>query len=347
MKQFVILLAFALVLIGCSKESEKPILDKDKYSVDTTEIKTVKLENQNEQFFINYGFEKGKEYNYRLTNVAENTQTVDANDTLLSQKVKQTLSYLINIKILDFDVDSIYEVAFNITSVKLDADANGEKFRFESETSKDSLDKLRYSEYVAVRNNPFNVRVNKVGEIIEIYKADRIINEFVKLKGVADSISAAEKEYVKKDMIEHALRPLVVQVFRQLTNKVMAKDSSWTNPQDPTKLMIFQIQNTSTYQVKSLELLNDDKIAVIDAGLKTIISGDNKVTDRGATYTFKKPVTSAEGKIYYNLSKGCVQKSKTNSQIQITYSMEIPTPQGLQKGTKTEKVVNTNILELL
>ncbi len=347
MKHFIIILAFTFILTGCKKDSERPIDVKDKYSVDTTEIKTVKLENQNESFHINFGFEKGKEYNYRLTNIAENTQQVNANDTILSQKVKQTITYLINLKILDIDVDNIYEVAFNITSVKLEADANGEKFHFESTTSNDSLDRVRYSEYVSVLNNPFNVRVNKIGDIVEIYKADRIVNEFVKLKGVADSISSAEKDYLKKDMIERALKPLVVQVFRQLTDKTMSKDSLWTNTQEPTKLMVFQIQNTSTYQVKSLELLGNDKIAVIDAGLKTNISGNNKVKDRGATYTFNKPITHAEGKIYFNLTKGCVQRSKTNSKIQISYSMEVPTPKGLEKGIKSETVVNTNILELL
>ncbi len=347
MKYFLILLTLTLILISCKKEEEKPVDIKEKYAVDTSEIKTVKLENQNDQFYIKYGFSKNKEYNYRLTNIAENTQMVDANDTLLSQKVKQTLTYLINLKILDIDIDSIYEVAFNITSVKLEADANGEKYFYESSTSKDSMDRVRYSEYVAVLNNPFNIRVSKIGEIVEIYKADRIINEFVKLKGVADSISSAEKDYLKKDMIERSLRPLVVQVFRQLTDKVLSKDSIWTNVQEPTKLMVFQVQNTSTYQVKSLGLLKDDKIAVIDAGLKSNISGNNKVTDRGATYTFNKPITHAEGKIYFNLTKGCVQKSKTNSKIQISYQMEVPTPKGLEKGTKTEIVINTNILELL
>ncbi|MCK7519170.1 MAG: hypothetical protein MZV64_16320 [Ignavibacteriales bacterium] len=60
--------------------------NKDKYATDTTEIKTVQLENQNEQFYIKYAFNKGTDYEYRLTNIAENTQTVNANDTLLSQK---------------------------------------------------------------------------------------------------------------------------------------------------------------------------------------------------------------------------------------------------------------------
>ena len=347
MKHLLILLSFIFVLVGCKKADDKPVDNKDKYATDTTEIKTVQLENQNEQFYIKYAFNKGTDYEYRLTNIAENTQTVNANDTLLSQKVKQTLTYLIRLKVLDIDVDGIFEIGFNITSVKLDADANGEKFSFESNTSKDTMDRVKYSEYVSVLNNPFNVRVTKTGEIVEIYKADRIINEFLKLKGAIDSVTAAEKDYLKKDMIERALKPIVVQVFRQLTDKMMAKDSLWTNPQEPTKLMVFQVQNTSTYLVKSLELFNNDKIAVIDAGLKTNISGNNKVTDRGATYVFKKPVTFAEGKIYFNLSKGCVQKSKTNSKIQISYSMEVPTPKGLEKGTKTEIVVNTNILELL
>lgn len=347
MKYFVALLFFSLVLIGCQKEEEKPTDEKNKYSVDTTEIKAIPVENQNELFYLKYRLNKDKEYNYRITNIAENTQTVNANDTILSQKVKQTLIYLVQLKVLDIDVDSIYELTFNITSVKLEADANGEKFFFESSTSKDSLDKLRYSEYVAVLNNPFNIRVNKIGEIIEVYKADRIINEFVKLKGVADSISSAEKDFLKKDMIERALKPLVIQIFRQLSDKLLSKDSLWTNQQEPSKLMVFNVQNTSTYKVKSVELLNNDKIAVLDAGLKTEISGNNKVVDRGATYNFKKPITQAEGTIYFNLTKGCIQKSKTNSKIQISYTMEVPTPNGIEKGTKSETVLNTNILELL
>ena len=347
MKYILVLLAFTFFFIGCKKEEEKSPISKDMYSTDTTEIKTVQLKDQNEVFQLDYNFEKGKEYGYRLTNIAENTQTIKANDTTLSHRVKQTLTYLISFKILDVDVDNIYEVAFNITSVKLEADANGEKFYYESSTSQDSLDKVKYSEYVAVRNNPFNVRVNKFGEIVEIYKADRIVNEFVKLKGVADSISAAEKDMLKKDMIERALRPIVIQIFRQFTDKQLSKDSSWTNPQEPSKLMIFQVQNTNRYKINGLEMFNDDKVANINAALETVISGNNKFVDRGATYVFSKPVTNAEGKIYFNLTKGCIQKSKTQSKIHISYSMEVPTPKGLEKGTKSETVLNTNILELL
>src|SRR3989337_3269568 len=135
MKHLLVLLSFTVIITGCKKEADKPVDTKDLYATDTTEIKAVPLENQNELFYINYKLEKGKEYNYRLTNIAENTQTVDANDTLLSQKVKQTLTYLIKLKVLDIDIDSIYEIGFNIASVKLDANANVAKFHFESSTS--------------------------------------------------------------------------------------------------------------------------------------------------------------------------------------------------------------------
>ncbi|NWF90572.1 MAG: hypothetical protein HXY50_14060 [Ignavibacteriaceae bacterium] len=347
MKQLLFFLALVLLFIGCNKEDEKPLDEKSMYLADTSEIKTVVLEDQNEIFNLFYNLEKDKEYSYRLTNIAENTQTIKANDTTLYHKVKQTLTYLINFKVLDIDVDSIYEVTFNIKSVKLEADANGEKFYYESNTSKDSLDKQRYSEYVVVRNNPFNVRFNKFGELVEIYKADRIINEFVKLKGVADSISTAEKEFLKKDMIDRALKPIVVQVFRQFTNKMLSKDSTWTNVQEPSKLMIFQVNNTNKYKINGLELFNDDKIVNINAGLETVISGNNKFVDRGVTYIFNKPLTNAEGKVYFNLTKGCIQKSKTQSKIEMSYSMEVQTPNGLEKGSKSEVVFNTNILELL
>lgn len=347
MKNFIITLILALLLFGCNKESDKPIENKDKYEVDTASVKTVELSNRNEFFKINYNFSKGKEYNYRLTNIAENTQMMRTNDTTLTQKVKQTITYLIKLNIVDIDIDSIYEVTFNISSVRLEADANGQRFYFESNTSTDSLDRLRYSEYIAIRNNPFNIRVSKTGEIVEIYKADRIINEFLKLKGAADSLSSVEKDFLKKDMIDRALKPIVIQIFRQLPEKMMSSDSSWTNIQEPTKLMVFDLQNTSTYKVKSLELLNSDKIVVIDAGLKSKISGKNKITEGGATYIFDKPVTNAEGIIYFNLTKGCVQKSTTNSRISISYSTEIPTPKGLEKGNQSESVLNTNIVELL
>lgn len=347
MKHVLIIVTLALLFVGCSKEDQKPHDETDKYSTDSSEIKLVPLKNQSESFYLKYAFEKGKNYNYRLTNIAENEQQIQANDTSLAQKVKQTLTYLINLDILDIDVDSIYEIAFKITSVKLEANLNDQKFYFESSTSKDSLDKIRYSEYIAVVNNPFHVRMNKSGEIIEIYKADRIVNEFLKLKGAEDSLSSAEKDFLKNDMIERALKPLVVQIFREFTNKAVSKDSAWTNPQEPSKLMIFQVQNTNSYKISSIDMFNDEKIANIEAGLLTKITGNSKYVDRNITYNFKTPVTSAEGRIYFNLDKGCIQKSKTQSKIQLSYTMEISTPQGTEKGSKSETVLNTNILELL
>jgi len=42
-----------------------------------------------------------------------------------------------------------------------------------------------------------------------------------------------------------------------------------------------------------------------------------------------------------------VQKSKTKTLLELSYTMEIPSPQGVMKGVSSEEVANDNILELL
>jgi hypothetical protein len=86
---------------------------------------------------------------------------------------------------------------------------------------------------------------------------------------------------------------------------------------------------------------------VLDASLNTKITGNNKVTDRGITYEFKKPVTQATGKVYFNITEGYILKSKTRTRVDISYTMEANTPQGKQKGTRFETTENINIVEML
>ena len=42
-----------------------------------------------------------------------------------------------------------------------------------------------------------------------------------------------------------------------------------------------------------------------------------------------------------------IQKSKTSTDMQFSMTMEAMSPQGLQKGTRKDKNISTNILELL
>jgi len=112
-------------------------------------------------------------------------------------------------------------------------------------------------------------------------------------------------------------------------------------------MMVYQVSYENIYKVTSLEKLGNDRIAVVEASINSVVTGDDKASEGGVTYTFTKPVTSGEGKIYFNIDKGMVQKSKTTTNVTFSMTMEAMSPQGMQKGVRRDKNVSTNILELL
>ncbi len=348
MKYLLALLISVFILIGCGdKKEEKPVAEnnKDQYAFDSSDIKTTPLESSGETFLMQYKFEKGKVYKYRMTAISEDDQKITAMDTILNQRVHQNITYLISFEPKDIDADEVTELSCNIYSIKLDADANGQKFKYESGSSTDSASQIQFAQYASLVNNPFGVRVNKLGEIIEVFRVDKIVNKFLTIKGVADSVSSAEKEGLRKDMAEGALKPLLSQMIRKFPDHALGEDSSWSVKQQPEPFMVFTLNNTSTFKIANLEKFEDSKLAVIEAGMNSTVTGKTTTTDRGVNYTFKKPKADGSGKIYFNITDGVVQKSKTYTQMNIEFSMEADSPQGKQKGMKSETVKNTYIIE--
>lgn len=341
-----ILLAF-LFISGCSKKSdETKLTEASKYQVDSSDIKAQPLENQNQAFTMQYKLEKGKTYRYRLTTVTNDSQTITA-DTTISSNIKQTIIYLISLTPVSTDKDGVTEINCVFNSVKLNALANGQEYNYESTTNTDSLERNKFADYESLINSDIGIRISKAGEIIEVFRTDKVVNKFLAIKGIADSITAAQKEQLKANMVEGAVKPLLFQIFRQMPDYSLAKDSTWTFAQPGSQLMVYQIQNTNTYKITALEKLNDSKLAVIEGGMITKVTGDDQISERGISYKFKKPGTSASGKIYFNITDGCIQKARTNTSINIFYSMEGKTPQGLQKGSKQENISNSYFLERL
>lgn len=351
MKKLSLFLLLFLFIAGCSeteKKEDEPVVDEQtKYEFDTTEIKTTPLNAQDDKVHLKYKFNNEKPFVFRITTISDNKVEIGTADTTFNQDLKQTTVYIMKFNLEDVDVDSVLELSCSISSVKVEGSGMGNSFSYESGLMTDSASREKFSEYAALVNNPFRIRVAQNGEILEVSRVDRIVNEYLKLKNLSDSLSAQEKEMLRRDMSEGALKPLMVILFRNVPDEPVAVDTSWNIAQPQTPFMSYNIQNTYTYKLQSLEKFNNHKVAVIDAGIKTVISGSSKFTDRGIAYTFEKPQTKAEGKIYFNLDLGCVQKSVTESRFTINYEMEASTPQGKQKGRKKEVTVNRNIVELL
>jgi len=346
MKHLFVLIIIALLLTGCSKKEDKPVIGKNQFSADTSDIKTSPVDNPNEPFSLKYSYEKGKKYKYSLSLISTDKQSMKT-DTTINQNVKQNTYYLLEITPVEIDQDGTMELNAVITSVKVDVDANGRKLRYESGVAKDTLDNVKFAEYECLVNNSFSLRVTKVGEILDIFRADKIANKFLELKGYADSLNADQKAGVRKNMLEGLIRPLMNQIFRQVPGNTVAKDSSWSYKQPATQMMVFTVQNTNIYKILNLEKYNNDKIAVISGSSNTLIAGNNKAVNQGISYNFSRPVTSAGGKIYFDITRGYVIKSKTNTLIESRVAMEGQSPKGKQKGERSETVENVYIVELL
>lgn len=301
---------------------------------------------KNEQFTMLYSFEAGKSYSYKLTQISIDNQEMKS-DSVMKQSVKQDIVYLMDVKPAQKYEDGTLELSVNVKSINLNAEANGQKYSFESSANNDKAVKTQFAEYESLVNNPFSIRLSKIGEIIEIFKADNISNKYIDLKGYSDSVNTEQRTMIRNNMIQAALKPLLIQIFRQVPAHPVAIDSNWNFMQPPTRFMTFNLQNSNIYKIDSLNEMNKDQVAVINAGMNTSVTGDSTATDRGVSYAFTKPVTKAEGKIYFNVSKGYIIKSTTKTKVNIFYTMEAPGPKGTQKMERRETVENINTVEMI
>ncbi len=77
LKYLLALITFSLIVVGCGEKNnqpEKTLTDKDKYSFDSTDLKTEGIDNSGKPFLMEYKFKKGDKSPYRLTIFTNNTQ---------------------------------------------------------------------------------------------------------------------------------------------------------------------------------------------------------------------------------------------------------------------------------
>jgi hypothetical protein len=340
------------IFASCQKEkneneTQKESLKEATSSFDSTALKTTAVdENENQSFLLRYKFITGETFKYRLTTISKSEQSIVA-DTTMSESMGQTIIFILNFKTLSIDQDSVAELECTVTSINLKANAKGNDVTYQSGAQLDSTERVKFAEYESYIDNPFNLRIGKLGEILDIYKVDKLMNKFLSLRGLSDSLNAQQKVMASQDMTSRSIKPLITQIFREVPAHKMAVDSTWNQKRESMPVMVFQVDYENQYKVASLEMLDDEKLAVVTGSVKTTVNGDQNYTERGVKYIFNKPKTIATGKIYFNLSKGMVQKSRTESRIENGYSMEMPTPEGVKKGSAKEISTNVNVIELL
>lgn len=331
--------------IGCGKkESDKaPVSAK---SDSSGVLQTTKDDAPPKDVSLNYELKKDQHLSYRVTAISSQNQSL-VTDTTIRQNVKQTITYLIDMDVKDIENDKTMDIKLNVKSIKMDAEANGQKVSYESGLLKDQTERQKYVEYESLLNNPFSFRISPKGEILEVYRVDKIVDKFLELRGIKDSVTGDQKRQFQQSMSEGALKPLIQQIFRALPKNQITVDSTWQYSY-PTRITVFDVENINKYKLQGFEKLNNDRLAIINASLEMKSKGKNKYTERGVDYDFKSPEAEGNGKIYFNMAKGCIQQSKTSSKVKLNTTIKAPkTPKGPMKAVRNDVIESTNIIELL
>jgi hypothetical protein len=341
---------FTLIKCGSNNEknedSENTNIAVQKF--DSTDLPTEVINDLegNNDFNLVYNFKEGESFSYRLTTLSNNGREIVVDSTMKST-FKQEITRIIRFNIISVENDSVAELKCTVTDIKLNATMDDQKFSYQSGNKLDSVDSKRFFEQEGMINNPFSIRITKHGELLDVFRADGIINKYLKLSGLSDSIDVQQKAAYQSDLVNNVLKPLVIQVFRELPLQNINVGSTWDKEFPAATIMVFRLGFTNHYKVTSLEQLKDEKVAVINGASTISVEGETKHNNNGINYEFEKPVSEASGKIYFNIDRGLVQKSKTKTRLEIKYTMEMPTPQEVKMGKTLETVTNDNILELL
>lgn len=339
----IIALLILLLFIGCGKKSDNTPPTTQSKQQHT--LKDITASERNNSYHLKYKFAKGKEYNYKITSISEQTESVSNEDSTSTNNIKQNSTYTLSIKFKNLDEDSIYNVDCNISSIKIDFYVNGNKITYQSGVTPDSLVKTRFAEYDALVNNSFGIRITKFGEISEISRIYKMTNKFLKTKGMTDSVTQGDKDQLRMQITEGIIRPIINQIFRKVPEKAVGIDSTWSVRQPSSHVLAFESQNTINYDLKKIEMSNDSKLALVNASLTTQFKGKSDVTERGVKYHFNKPETEGSGEIYFNLNDGMVQNSKTSTKVNVSFSAEYSRGSIRKKIGKTSSVTNINEVE--
>ncbi|MGK9477346.1 DUF6263 family protein [Melioribacter sp. OK-6-Me] len=329
------LFLFALIA-GCSGEKEN--------KQEETELKQIDLKGQN--VTIDYKFSKGDEVKYKLTTITTAKETIQA-DTLIESRSNENTVYQFDIKVIEVEPDNTSELDITISSLKINADINGQKFVYDASAKNNKEQNQKFIQYYAIHNVPYRARVSKKGEVLEVSRLDKMVDKMNSLQPENQKLTTEQKVQLSKSIGDAIIRPLTQLIFRELPTKKLAKDSTWVKTY-PSQLSVFNINNNVRYKVDGFVEYDGNRAISVSANLKTTWTGNKSGEENGIKYNFEDPKINGEGKILFDIDRGLLIKSETGTTVELKANLEMMN--SMQKKIKTVRkdiTTNKNIIELL
>lgn len=203
------LLVSSIVLYTGCNSSDQPAAVAGDNSVDTNYLSLEDVKAASGESKFGYKLEKGDKFTYKIAFINVVSQETKI-DTVMSQKMDQQNVLVIDFEVKDVDKDTIAEVEVSTKSIYVKSEINGEKKEYKTGDKLDLAKKLDFGFYEAITTNSFFARVDRNGNIREVFRVDKIVDAV--LPQGKDSIPAQQKE-MAADEIKNNLKGMIMQVF--------------------------------------------------------------------------------------------------------------------------------------
>lgn len=337
MKNLLLLIIISAIVIGCGKSEKKNIENNNSISeINKPAGPTVTLR---------YKFNVGDKFSYKLQTISNNIEEIFA-DSTQKNDITQRASYTFDFKVKSVNEYNLAEIEAKIKSIVAETTFNGQTMKYDSKFIYSTREKAQYVDYEAVKNNPFTLTVDELGNVVKVDGINRIMKNILEIQNVPDTLSTKTREKMKANIANGTLQPLTQQIFKVVGNNPVGVDSVWQIKFD-TPLAVFKVENTAIYKVDNISFEADTSISVVSNLLINVL-GDGIVNEQGFTYTFSRPQLSANGNFTFNSSRGLIQLAESVTKLQMTMMMEgVDAKNQPIKSTKRDISNNTNIVELL
>lgn len=337
-RNLTIIIIIIFAFISCSEKKKEVKSEKSN-----------KIEEKVPEILLNdisleYSFLPGDSFDYKLSTITNNTQSLNT-DTTLQSGASQSLYYTFNVDVISKKKDD-YTLKINIEDVTLSGNVNGMPIEYKSSAQNPAELKKQFVEYEAISNAPFQIVLSNKGDIKSVSGVEKIVNNLLSINGNTN-ISINERLGLIKNVKESMVKPLSQQIFRELPKDKVNKDSTWTYNYPSIPLAVFEVTNKAMFRVGTYEKFASDTLLNIIASLRSEFNGNNTVVDKGIEYFFSNPEVDGSGKIQFNISKGLVQKSETSTKMVLDMQMN-KSENGIKKvANQRDITISSNILELM
>lgn len=306
MKIILFLLISSAVLFSCSEEK------KEVKTIENNPLKSVAL-------YLNYDHKSGDKHKFLLTTITSQNIEITG-DTSFNTYSTQTENYTIESNIKSANQDGSI-ATISVTHIDLQGTMNDQSISYNSIQNLTEEERRQFIDYESLLNTPFEIAFGRDGEIVNISGAEKILDNMIKAGGISRDIPSNEKNNFTRELSRNVLTPLCQQIYRKLPDSLVRMGSDWTISYQ-SAVGPFSVQNNSNFKIKDITVENGDTLLIIDAGLTTVISGENKVEQNNSLFLFENPEITGTGTIRFNFSKGIVDDSETTVRVQMNMKIK-------------------------